>query len=260
MYSKKITKKINNFSTSLALARKKNILINSLPINISKNINIANKIRSFAETKLEWHPIGFKVGATNKKIMKLLKAKEPFYSYIFKEQTFNNKKKLKLPPNVLGIELEVAYKISKKIFNTRINKKNQLKKYINGIAPAIELVGCRQNLKKINFVGQAIVDFGLNISFVKSKIHKIKNILNFKSKTKIINLSSKKVYPGHTKNVLGNPINSLFWLIKELQNRGIFLNNDFWVTTGSTTPIVPVKRKEKFIGEILPIGKVQVNF
>ena len=80
MYSKKILKKINIFSSSLALAKKKNKLINPLPINISKNINIANEIRNFAETKLEWHPIGFKVGATNKKIMKLLKAKEPLKS------------------------------------------------------------------------------------------------------------------------------------------------------------------------------------
>ena len=260
MYPKKIFKKINKFSTSLASARKKNILINPLPINITNNIHIANKIKNFSEIKLEWHPIGFKVGATNKKIMKLLKAKEPFYSYIFKERTFDSKKKLKLTPIVLGIELEVAYKISKEIFNVKIDRKNQLKKYIKGIAPAIELVGYRQKLKKINFVGQAIVDFGLNISFVKSKIYKIKNILNFQSKTKIINLSNKKVYQGHTKNVLGNPINSLFWLINEIQNKNIFLNDDFWVTTGSTTPIVPVKKKEKFIGEIPLIGKVQVNF
>jgi 2-keto-4-pentenoate hydratase len=260
MYSKKIFKKINTFSSSLALARKKNILIKPLPINISKNINIVKQIKNLAEAKLEWHPIGFKIGATNKKIMKILKAKEPFYSFIFKEQTFNSNKKLKLSPNTLGIELEVAYKISKKIFNSRVNKKKQLKKYIDGITPAIELVGYRQKLKKTNFVGHAIVDFGLNISFVKSKVCKIKNILEFQSKTKITNLNNKKVYLGHTKNILGNPINSLFWLIKELQNKGIFLNDDFWVTTGSTTSIVPVKKGEKFTGEILPIGKVQVNF
>ena len=260
MHSKEIYKKIDIFSSSLALARKKNILIEPLPINISKNINIVKQIKNLAEAKLEWHPIGFKIGATNKKIMKILKAKEPFYSFIFKEQTFNSNKKLKLSPNTLGIELEVAYKISKKIFNSRVNKKKQLKKYIDGITPAIELVGYRQKLKKTNFVGQAIVDFGLNISFVKSKVYKIKNILEFQSKTKITNLNNKKIYLGHTKNILGNPINSLFWLIKELQNKGIFLNNDFWVTTGSTTSIVPVKKGEKFTGEILPIGKVQVNF
>ena len=260
MHSKEIYKKIDIFSSSLALARKKNILIEPLPINITKNINIVKQIKNFAEAKLEWHPIGFKIGATNKKIMKILKAKEPFYSFIFKEQTFNSKKKLKLSPNTLGIELEVAYKINKKIFNIRVNKKKQLKKYIDGITPAIELVGYRQKLKKTNFVGQAIVDFGLNISLVKSKVYKIKNILEFQSKTKITNLNNKKIYLGHTKNILGNPINSLFWLIKELQNKGIFLNNDFWVTTGSTTSIVPVKKGEKFTGEILPIGKVQVNF
>lgn len=84
--------------------------------------------------------------------------------------------------------------------------------------------------------------------------------MHFQSKTKITNLSNKKVYLGHTKNILGNPINSLFWLIKELQNREIFLNSDFWVTTGSTTAIVPVQKNEKFIGEISPIGKVQVSF
>ena len=260
MHSKEIYKKIDIFSSSLALARKKNILIEPLPINITKNINIVKQIKNLAEAKLKWHPIGFKIGATNKKIMKILKAKEPFYSFIFKEQTFNSKKKLKLSPNTLGIELEVAYKINKKIFNIRVYKKKQLKKYIDGITPAIELVGYRQKLKKTNFVGQAIVDFGLNISFVKSKVYKIKNILEFQSKTKITNLNNKKIYLGHTKNILGNPINSLFWLIKELQNKGIFLNNDFWVTTGSTTSIVPVKKGEKFTGEILPIGKVQVNF
>ena len=260
MYSKKIFKQINTFSNSLAFARKRNILIKPLPINISKNINLVKQIKNFAEAKLEWHPIGFKIGATNKDIMKILKTKEPFYSFIFKEQTFKSKEKLKLPPNTLGIELEVAYKIRKEIFNIKINKKKQLKKYINGIAPAIELVGYRQKLKKINFVGQAVVDFGLNISFVKSKIYKIKNILDFHSKTKITNLNNKKVYLGHTKNVLGNPINALFWLIKELQKNEIFLNNDFWVTTGSTTSIVPVKKKKTLLVKFHQLEKFKLVF
>ena len=148
MFSKKIFKKINILSSSLATARKRNILIKPLPINISKNLDLVKQIRSFAEAKLEWHPIGFKIGATNKKIMKLLKAKEPFYSYLFKEQTFSNKKRLRLTPQNLGIELEIAYKINKKIFDAKIDNKKQLKKYIRGISPAIELVGYRQKLKK----------------------------------------------------------------------------------------------------------------
>ena len=260
MPSKKIFNKINILASSLARARKKNILIQPIPINISKNPNLAKQIRSLAEAKLEWNPVGFKIGATNKKIMKLLKAKEPFYSYLFKEQTFSNKKQLKLPPQVLGIELEIAYKISKKIFDIKVLKKKQIKSYIFGVTPAIELVGYKQKIKKINYVGQAIADFGLNISFVKSKIYKTKNILNLKLQTKITNLKNKKIYFGNTKNVMGNPINALFWLVKELKKKNISLKKDFWVTTGSTTSIIPVKKGDEFLGEVLPIGKVNVSF
>jgi len=260
VFSKKILKNINRLSSSLAEARKKNFLIQPVPNNISKNLDLVKQIKSLAEAKLKWHPIGFKIGATNKKIMKLLKAKEPFYSYLFREQTFNSKKQLKLTPKILGIELEIAYKISKKIFDTKINKKKNLKNYICGLAPAIELVGYRQKIKKINNVGQAIADFGLNISFVKSKMYNVKNILNLKLKTKITNLKNKKVYFGHTKNVMGNPINALFWLIKELKKKDVSLKKDFWVSTGSTTSIIPVKRGDKFLGEVSPIGKINVSF
>jgi len=122
------------------------------------------------------------------------------------------------------------------------------------------LVGFRQKIKKINCIGQAEVDFGLNISFIKSKTFKIKNILKFQSKTKIINLTNKKVYLGHTKNVLGNPINSLFWLIKELQNKEIALRDDFWVTTGSTTSIVPVKKMKNLLVKFQQLEKLKLIF
>ena len=192
--------------------------------------------------------------------MSILKGKEPFYSYLFKEQTFINNKLLKLSPNTLGIELELAFKISKNIFKRRIKSKNQLKNHIQGVAPAIELVGLRQKLKRINNVGQAMADFGLNISLVKSKTYKSKDFLKLLFKTKLTNLKNKKIYFGHTKNVMGNPINALFWLINELQKKDISLDKDFWVSTGSTTSIVPVKKGDKFSGEIFNIGKVNVSF
>ena len=260
MYSKKTLAKIGVFSRKLSNARKNNSLINPLPRNIITNPNLVKKIKNFAEEKLNWSPIGFKIGATNKEISKILGANEPFYSYLFKEKTFKNNSKLTLSPKTMGIELEIAYKIGKEIFNTKIKKKEQLKKFISGIAPAIELVGYRQKLNEIKFVGQAVVDFGLNISFIKTKINSIKNILYFKSKTKITNLKTKKVYLGHTNKVMGNPINSLFWLIKELQKQNVSFNKNFWVTTGSTTQIVPVKKGDEFLGEVTKIGNVKVNF
>ncbi len=260
MKSRKRSSGIAIFSRKLANARKHNRLIKPIPSNICKNIDLVKKIRFLAEQKLNWHPIGFKIGATNKKISKILKAKEPFYSYLFKERFFENKSKLSLGKNTLGIELEIAYKISKRIFDKKIKNKKELVKFIHGLTPAIELVGYRQNIKKISFVGQAAIDFGLNISFMKSKIHKVRNFLKFNSKTKLTNLKNKKTYFGDTKNVMGNPINSLFWLISELQKTNVSLNKDFWVTTGTTTSIIPVKKGDKFLGEVKSIGKIYANF
>ena len=69
------------FSEKLSNARKKNILIKPIPKYVCNNLNSVKKIRSLAEKKLKWQPIGFKIGATNKEISKILKAKEPIYSF-----------------------------------------------------------------------------------------------------------------------------------------------------------------------------------
>jgi 2-keto-4-pentenoate hydratase len=59
---------------------------------------------------------------------------------------------------------------------------------------------------------------------------------------------------------MGNPINALFWLVKELKKKDISLKKDFWVTTGSTTSIIPVKKGDSFLGEVFSIGKINVSF
>ena len=255
-----MSKNIQKYSSILADARKKNKLIKPIPLKIFSSLKTAELIKSSAETKLGWTPIGFKIGATNKKIMKLLKAKKPFYSYLFKEKSFPSGSKIYLNHKVMGIELELLFKMSKKIFDTNITNKKQLYKYIKGVAPTIELVGLRQKLKKITNVKQAIIDFGLNILFIRTnKFERYKNFdLNFKTNVK--NLVNDKIYYGHTKNILGNPINALYWLIKELKKKKVSLKRDFLVSSGSTTPIIPIKKGDKFYGEILNLGKIKVNF
>jgi len=143
-------------------------------------------------------------------------------------------------------------------FNKKITKSN-VKKFIAGIAPAIEIVGFRQKLKAIDCLGRMISDFGLNVSFVPGKLKKfnLKKITNVS--TVLINKKDKKKYPGNTKNVMGNPINSLVWLLNEIKKNNMVLSFDFWVTTGSTTPIVPIKRKDSFYGTIPGVGSVAVK-
>ena len=255
-----MNKNIKIISEKLSNARFRKKFINKIPPSIIQNVKTATEICRNAEMRLLWNPIGFKAGATNKAVWKKLKTSSPFFSYLYEETTYKNNSKAPFQRNLLGAELEIAFKIKNELFNfkKKITKSN-IKKFIIGMAPAIEIVGFRQKLKAIDCLGRMISDFGLNVSFIPGKLKKfnIKKITNVS--TVLMNRKDKKKYPGNTKNVMGHPINSLVWLLNEIKKNNMMLSFDFWVTTGSTTPIVPIKRKDSFYGNIPGVGSVAIK-
>ena len=253
-------KKLENISKELANARYSKKFVSKISKKILNNVKLATAICRNAENELQWNPIGFKAGATNKSMWKKLKAKKPFFSYIYEESTYKNNGKMPFQKNLLGAELEVAFKIKNEVFNfnKKITKSN-IGKFIIGMAPAIEVVGFRQKLKAIDCLGRMISDFGLNVAFVAGKLKKysLKKITSVP--TTLINKTAKKNYPGNTKIVLGNPINSLIWLLNEIKKNNMILSSDFWVTSGSSTPIIPIKKGDLFYGNIKGLGSVSVK-
>lgn len=252
--------KIKILGNKIAEARLKGKFLPAISKSVISNPNIAAQICRHAEMKLLWNPTGFKAGATNKSMWKKLKAKKPFFSYLYEESTYKNNGKMPFQKNLIGAELEVAFKIKNEIFNfnKKITKSN-ISKFIIGIAPAIEVVGFRQKLKAIDCLGRMISDFGLNVAFAAGKLTKYSLRKITSVSTSLTNQKTKKNYSGNTKLVLGNPINSLIWLLNEIKNNKMFLSFDFWVTTGSTTPIVPIKKGDYFTGDIKGLGNVSLK-
>ena len=74
-----------------------------------------------------------------------------------------------------------------------------------------------------------------------------------------LHASEQLHYPGNTKIVLGNPINSLIWLLNEIRKNNMILSFDFWVTTGSSTPIIPIKKGDLFSGSVKGLGSVSLK-
>lgn len=142
---------LQNISKKLAHARYNRKFLPKISESLISNPNIAAQICRHAEMELLWNPTGFKAGATNKSMWKKLKAKKPFFSYLYEESTYKNKGKMPFQSNLIGAELEVAFKIKNEVFsfNKKITKSN-VSKFIIGIAPAIEVVGFRQKLKAID--------------------------------------------------------------------------------------------------------------
>jgi len=252
---------VREIAIKLARARQRNSFISKIPVKKIRNVNVATNICREAERQLMWDPIGFKAGATNKNVWKKLKVPKPFFSFLYDERTYKSGSKVPFQKNLLGAELEVAFKIKNEVFffKKKITK-NNVSKFILGVAPAIEIVGFRQKASTIDCLGRMVSDFGLNVAFVFGKIKKYtrKKITNIK--TTLVNETTGQKYEGNTSVVLGNPINSLIWLLNEIKKSKMYLSFDFWVTSGSTTQIIPLKKPTNFTGNIKNLGLVKIKF
>ena len=131
----------NLVANRLVNAFLKNKIINPISSKYTKKLLSADKFRKLCESKVKKPIAGFKAGGTAIPVIKKLKEKEPFYASVYKHNVLKNNKSVKINKYTLGIELEVCYLLKKSFFDFK-NKisKNNMKKFINYIAPCIEAV------------------------------------------------------------------------------------------------------------------------
>tara|TARA_B100000886_G_scaffold88034_1_gene57969 strand:- start:44 stop:817 length:774 start_codon:yes stop_codon:yes gene_type:complete len=249
---------IDRTSDKLVKAFLKNKIIAPIPSKFCKKIEEAQKLRKLCESKIKLPIIGFKAAGTGIPLIKKLKEKEPFYATVYKKNVLKNGKRVKVNKSTLGIELEVCYLIKKTFFSSKgpITRKN-ISKFISHMAPCIEVVGYRQRKKGISSFGDLCSDFGANVKFLIGKKKKFKKINIGSLKTNISNKKIDQSVNGNTSTVYINPLNSLKFVLKKVKKDKITLNNDFYVFTGSTVGVVPIKGKGVYLGKIDKLGSVK---
>jgi len=249
---------IDRTSDKLVKAFLKNKIIAPIPSKFCKKIDEAQKLRKLCESKIKLPIIGFKAAGTGIPLIKKLKEKEPFYATVYKKNVLKNGKRVKVNKSTLGIELEVCYLIKKTFFSSKgpITRKN-ISKFISHMAPCIEVVGYRQRKKGISSFGDLCSDFGANVKFLIGKKKKFKKINIGNLKTNISNKKIDQSVNGNTSTVYINPLNSLKFVLKKVKKDKITLNNDFYVFTGSTVGVVPIKGKGVYLGKIDKLGSVK---
>ena len=251
-------KKINLIANKLVKAFLKNKIISPIPKEYTKNISKAEILKKLCESKVKKPIIGFKAGGTSIAVLKKLKEKEPFYASVYRHNFLKNNKSIKINKYTLGIELEVCYLIKKNFFNFKKSLTNKnIKRYITHMAPCIEVVGYRQRKKGIRFLGDLCSDFGANIKFVIGPKKKFKNINFTNLKTKISNKKINQLVNGNTNTVYINPVNSLRFVLNKIRKDKVKLSSNFYVFTGSTVGVVPLKNKGNYIAKIDKIGSVK---
>ena len=249
---------IEKTANKLVNAFLKNKIIAPLPLKYTKKLTEAQKLRKLCESKIKLPVIGFKAAGTGIPLIKKFKEKEPFYASVYKKNVLKNGKSVKINKATLGIELEVCYKVKKSFFSSEgsINLKN-ISKYISHMAPCIEVVGYRQRKKGITSFGDLCSDFGANVKFLVGSAKKYKKINIGNLKTNITNKKINQSVSGNTNTVYINPLNSLRFVLNKVKKDKIVLNKDFWVFTGSSVGVVPIKGKGIYIGKIAKLGTVK---
>ena len=250
---------IHSVSKRLVNAYNKNKLINPIPEKFCKNIKLAHKLRMLCESKIDDSKIGFKAGGTIFALLKKLKEKEPFHSTVFQKNLIKSGGKVKVNKYALGIEVEVYYIIKKSFFDFkgRLNPKN-VTKFITHMGPCIEVVGFRQRKKGIKYLGDLCSDFGVNIKFITGPKKKFKKLNLNNLKTNLKNNKGLNII-GNTNTVYINPLNSLKFVLNKIRKEKVKLEKDFYVFTGSTVGVVPIKNKGEYIGKVDKIGSVRTT-
>ena len=245
-------------SNKLVKAFLKNKIIAPIPSKYTKKLHEAQKLRKLCESKIKLPVIGFKAAGTGIPLIKKFKEKEPFYASVYKRNFLKSGKGVKINKSTLGIELEVCYKIKKSFFSSKglVTKKN-ISKYISHMAPCIEVVGYRQRKKGITSFGDLCSDFGANVKFLVGATKKYRRVNIGNLKTNISNKKVNQSVNGNTNTVYINPLNSLRFVLSKVKKDRINLNKDFWVFTGSSVGVVPIKSKGLYIGKIDKLGTVK---
>ena len=125
--------------------------------------------------------------------------------------------------------------------------------------PCIEVVGYRQRKKGIKFIGDLCSDFGANVKFLIGMKKKYKDIKVNNLKTNISNTKAKQSVDGNTNTVYIDPLNSLKFVLNKIKKDKIKLNDNFYVFTGSTVGVVPIKAKGLYNGKIEKLGSVKAK-
>ena len=233
------------------------------PLNIEDAYLIQKELKLLYLTLNNNETLGKKVGVTNKEAAKQVGINKPFYGNLFTRfskigDTSLNSKNFHQP----YLEPEIAFRIKEDInISLAPFNKDQVNDLIDGMLCSIEIVDFRFK-KPINKIGpyNLIATNGASDYWLRhEKIYPL-NITNLNNHEVKLCINSKKHEIGNTKNVLNNPINSAIWLINTLALSGETMLKGQFISTGSCTKAVMLKKGYRVKADFGNLGSIEFEY
>ncbi len=206
--------------------------------------------------------VGKKIGCTNKAAQIQLNVNESFFGNIFsdnisKSNCIINSEKYFSP----YIEPEFSFIIKNELDASKAPYNvDKVYESISAVLPSIELVDSRyEDWTKVG-VNNLIADNAVHAHWVYGKEVKDLNNFNFNNHSVDLYINQKLIEKGNSNNVMGNPINSLTWLINNLALMDIVLPKNHYISTGTCTKAIPISKGDQIIADFGKLGKVSFDY
>jgi len=207
-------------------------------------------------------PVGYKIAASSQAGQSHLKINHPVYGRLLASQCLTSGDTTKWIDHPMSVaELEFAFRFDRDVpVRTEPYEMDEVMDHVGAMHIGIELPGSRFIDAAAAGIAQIIADnASANIYVLGPKAsgdwreidlaaHKVKMIVDGEEKTK-----------GQGADALGDPRLALTWLVNQLSQQRVAMEQGQLVTTGVCGMPVPVSRGQKVIGDFGVFGKVSVG-
>ncbi|MEQ9640070.1 MAG: fumarylacetoacetate hydrolase family protein [Alphaproteobacteria bacterium] len=208
------------------------------------------------------HPIGWKCGATNDGAMKNFGLSEPFRARLLSPFALDH-------PAVISwagcmtpaLECEVAFRMGRDLdpADAPFDEATVLAA-VDAVMPAIEVIDFRVQGAPAKGGLVVIADAGGAGFWVPGAAMTDWSSLDFTAIAVELKVNGATAQTGSSGAVLGNPLTSLTWLANDLAKKGVALRAGEVVTTGTCTPVQPVKQGDEVAASFAGLGEVTIRF
>ena len=264
MKKEKCTKAANIlFNNRINKKRLDMLPIDCIPNNIEEAYKIQDELKIIYLTLKDNYMIGKKVGCTNKWAQKQINVEEPFYGNLFSK--YSSISGCKLISNNFSepyMEPEFSFRIKEdiNIANAPFTF-DQIIDLTETVMGSVEIVDFRFNneLKKIG-INNLIATNGASEYWIKGLKEFKLNEINLSDHPVKVFVNDKLKEEGNASNVLGNPLNSLLWVINKLSLKGEPLLKGNVVSTGTCTVAIPLEKKYNVRVNFADMGNIDFQF
>jgi len=201
---------------------------------------------------------GFKIALSSITQQELCGINTPIAGGVFLKEIFHNKHRISLNEyHGLGLEFELAFRISKQIFPNDFKKRDlNLLSSIDNIYPAFELIIDRnadyKNLDALTLIADNAWSAGVVLG---SPILNWEN-LNLEKLNSTLHWNAESIVTAHINSA--NPLNSLEWIINHLGKQGKTIPKGSIIITGSVIQTRKPSQGDKIIYKIEDLSEVEV--